>query len=181
MKQIIVFEQLDDNFQKSVDMISVASMAFVEDDLRNNAYSFPKYKTYPCANDNKPGYISYKNQQLDEISRCNFMAGKTCFAVRETYEKGKLISVEEVQNENIYDCNIELSQEIYEQWLFNGMPKVVLVGKDNMDLILSKAKSFGFNKYIEYFEGEAYNIKFVSFIPLDDITVSSLIKGLTTI
>lgn len=179
IKQLIVLQNIDNKSPMEISqMICNASMAFIKDDLKNNAYKFSKYKMYHCVAPHVHSYMHYKDERLNSISQCNFMAGRKVFSVKETYEDGVLINIEEVPETYIYDCNIELQEDVYEKWLFCGMPKTVLVGNEALSEVLTRANKYALNKYVDYFVGKSDNVEYISFVPTDEHIVDTLSKGL---
>lgn len=182
MKQIIVIQEFAYNsLTELINIVSQASGAFVADEIKNNAYGVEKYDAYSCVNAERSGPKIYTNPVLNSLSYESYMLGKTKFYIEEEFEDGELVNAVVVDDIVAYDCIMQLSQHVYEEWVQQGSPKELYTTTDMCSYIHSL-------KYYNLQEGKDYytitknnEVIAIGFVPTYTIAANNYTKNLTKI
>lgn len=183
MKQLIIINQSE--FSTLTDMLNVvseASMAFMKSDFLECAYPYEKYDAYDCVDASGLNRKVYTNPILDELSYNHYMLGHKKFYIKETYQDGKLIAAEEVDDILCYECVVTLDQYIYEEWMKVGQPKELYsLGPDmpTFQDVIHSLDDLYLTMYQDYFPIYKENkVVAVGLKPMDERVTKTLKKAL---
>ena len=158
MKQLIIARKdLNMSSGKLAAQVSHASMAFLTNQIRQQAKPIMKYISFPTyrydSNGNKIPAI-YKRVDLCKFAYKNFSKGEDFFTIKPVNLDNSYSEYEQCNNEiEKYKAEIYLDKDTYENWIQGIFTKIICEAKNKEKLLkcTEYANILGLQENIDYF------------------------------